>query len=76
MRHGCRLALAMWFTRNVAAAVELPPPLSAEQARALAPLPVWSVDRAVASAAAVEKALESAAKSTSASEAAAAMVSS
>lgn len=52
MRHGCRLALAMWFTRNPAAAVELPPPLSAEQARALAPLPLWSVDRAVASAAA------------------------
>ena len=52
MRHGCRLALAMWFTRNAAAAVELPPPLSAEQARALAPLPLWSVDRAVASAAA------------------------
>jgi hypothetical protein len=42
----------MWFTRNAAAAVELPPPLSAEQARALAPLPLWSVDRAVASAAA------------------------
>jgi hypothetical protein len=42
----------MWFTRNAAAAVELPPPLSAEQACALAPLPLWSVDRAVASAAA------------------------
>ena len=52
MHHGCRLALAMWFTRNAAAAVELPPPLSAEQACALAPLPLWSVDRAVASAAA------------------------
>ena len=48
---GCRFALAMWFTRDARHAVELPPLLPAEALSVAAPLPLWSSDRAIASAA-------------------------
>ena len=48
---GVRFALAMWFTRERAHAIPLPPSLPWEQHAQLAALPLWAADRSIESAA-------------------------